>query len=135
MTIIRPPLVYGPGVRGSLRTLTRAAISPIPMPFGAVTSNRRDMIGVRNLSSFVMHCLIDPRASRQCFVVRDGQSISTQALIEAIANAAGRRAFQVAVPHAVLAAGGRFSSSIARVIDDYRIDDPKARGLQLAASL
>ena len=131
-TIIRPPLVYGPGVKGSLAQLTRAVLGGVPLPLGSVTSNRRDMIGVRNLAQFIICCAEHSGAAAQVFTICDGAPLSTRGLIEAIARAAGRRAVVFPMPVSLLHAAGAMtgkSAFIARLTADYRIDDAKARQL------
>lgn len=131
-TIVRPPLIYGPGVKGPMRSLANAVLKGAPLPFGLVTKNSRDMIGVRNLSEFLALTATHPAAKNETFVVRDGAPLSTRALIETIASAANVKARLVSVPPALLKAAGRLTGkgeSLARLIGDYRIDDSKARAL------
>ncbi len=131
-TIIRPPLVYGPGVKASLGTLVRTVVRGFPLPLGSIVSNRRDMIGVRNLASFISVALGHPAAANELFVVRDGAPVSTRALIDAIAAAAERRAVLLPLPPVALMAVARLlgaGESVGRLIGNFEIDDAKSRRL------
>ncbi len=130
--IIRAPMIYGPGARGPVALLARAVVKGVPLPFGAVTANARDMIGVRNMAEFVARCVASPAANTQTFVVRDGYPVSTRQLIETIAREAGTSARLVNVPPGALRAAGTLTGRgdmVRRLIGDYRIDDAKARRL------
>lgn len=74
VTVIRPPLVYGPGVRGNLLTLLRAVARWPYLPFG-ITDNRRSLVSVQNLSAFVHHLLVHPRQG--CFSITEKEPFST----------------------------------------------------------
>lgn len=131
-TIIRAPMIYGPGAKGPVALLARAVAKGVPLPFGAVTANARDMIGVRNMADFVARCVSAPGSDNQTFVVRDGSPVSTRELIETIAREAGKSARLVRVPPRALRAAGAMTGRgdmVRRLIGDYRIDDGKARSL------
>jgi nucleoside-diphosphate-sugar epimerase len=129
-TIIRPPLVYGPGVKGSLRTLARTVARGVPLPLGSVSCNRRDMIGVRNLASFIERALTNAAAANDTFVVRDGEAVSSRELIEMISEAAGRPARLFRIDTNVLRYSGkllRLHGPIESLTENFEIDDSKAR--------
>jgi nucleoside-diphosphate-sugar epimerase len=129
-TIIRPPLVYGPGAHGPLVQLAKMIARGLPLPFGLVTRNQRDMIGASNLSQVIELCIDHANAANEVFVVRDRQSVSTRGLIEAIARAANHRPRLAPVPPALIAGAARLAGAerlADRLIGDYRIDDTKAR--------
>ena len=132
VTIVRPPLIYGLNQKGSLAQLTRAIVRRLPLPLGAVTANRRDMIGVRNMAQFLELCLDHPAAADELFVVCDGEPVSTRALIEAIADAVGQPARLLPAPVGLLRLAGALTGRtkmVERLAGDYRIDDGKARRL------
>jgi nucleoside-diphosphate-sugar epimerase len=87
--IIRPPLVYGPGVKGNLARFCRLADLGMPVPFGAI-DNRRDLVGVDNLADLVAACVTHPAAARQVFLAADGVPLSTPRLYAMIAESMGR---------------------------------------------
>jgi len=90
LVIIRPPLVYGPGVKGNLQKLTQAIDSGLPLPLGGMT-NRRDLISLYNLTGLIVTCVDHPRASGHTFLCSDGCPVSTSELIASIAKARGKK--------------------------------------------
>lgn len=107
-TIVRPPLVYGPGVKANLRSLTRAVLRGWPLPFGRV-QNSRSFLASANLADLLVHCLQHPAAVDATFLASDGEDLSTPDLIRRIASAAGLPARLVPVPVLVLNMGLRLS--------------------------
>lgn len=99
--IIRPPLVYGPGVPGNFRELLKWVARGVPLPLGGV-KNRRSFIGVRNLADALVVCLEHPKASNQTFVIADGEDYSTPELYRALATGMGRDAKLPTWPPALL---------------------------------
>jgi UDP-glucose 4-epimerase len=85
LAIIRPPLVYGPGVKANFHKLMRLADSGIPLPF-AFIENRRSLIGVGNLVHFIETCMSNPDASDQAWLVSDGEDLSTPDLVSRLAR-------------------------------------------------
>jgi nucleoside-diphosphate-sugar epimerase len=103
VTVLRPPLVYGPGVGANFARLLRLAARGIPLPFSAVR-NRRSLVFVGNLADAVRFALDSPAlAGKACFVT-DGEDVSTADLVRRIALADGRRARLLPVPPALLRA-------------------------------
>jgi nucleoside-diphosphate-sugar epimerase len=89
MVIIRPPLVYGPGVKGNFATMVHLLRKGIPLPFGAV-HNKRSMVALENLVDFIALCAdLDrsPRAANEVFLISDGEDISTTDLLRKVAKA------------------------------------------------
>jgi O-antigen biosynthesis protein WbqP len=131
-TIVRPPLVYGPGARRMLGLLAKSVKKGFPLPLGAATANRRDMIGVGNLAAFLDLVLDHPNAINETFLICDGSPVSTRELIEAMAWSCGRRARLIPVPLSLLrkfaALSGR-AALLERLIGNYEIDCAKARSL------
>ena len=84
--IIRPPLVYGPGVGGNFLTLLKLCAKRLPLPLGLV-NNRRSMIYVGNLTSAILAGLENPKAAGKTYLVGDGEDVSTPALIARISDA------------------------------------------------
>jgi nucleoside-diphosphate-sugar epimerase len=96
-TVLRPPLVYGPGNPGNMARLLAVIRSGLPLPLGAVR-NRRSFLFVGNLVDAVERCLWHPAASRRAFPVSDGEDLSTVALVRRLARTAERRVRLVPVP-------------------------------------
>ena len=102
VVIIRPPLVYGPGVKANFDLMLRFLIKGIPLPLGAVTFNRRSFVGLDNLVDFIMICLNHHGASNQTFLVSDGEDISTVELLQLMGAAMGQSARLFYVPPTLL---------------------------------
>jgi nucleoside-diphosphate-sugar epimerase len=87
--VVRPPLVYGPGVRGNFLTLLRAVFRGLPLPLASL-QNRRSLVSVFNLSDFVCLLLDHPAAANSRFLVSDQHDLSTPDLLRRIAEALHR---------------------------------------------
>ena len=138
--ILRPPLIYGPGVRGNIATLFRWAARGLPLPIASL-ANRRDLIGVSNFVSLVGIALSHPAAAGRTFLSRDGEPVSTPALYAAIAEALGRRARLLPCPPSLLDLAGRVTGreeTVAKLTGDLEVDDTATRralGWQPACSM
>ena len=102
LVILRPPLVYGPGVKGNLRALIRLAVSGMPLPFAGIEV-RRSLICRDNLVDLLQLACIHPAARGRVFLARDAIDLSIPELLRALAHGAGRRISLFAVPSALLA--------------------------------
>lgn len=124
VVIIRPPLVYGPGVGANFAALLRAVRRGIPLPLGAI-ENQRSLVAVDNLVDLILVCTTHPAAANQTFLVSDGQDVSTPDLVRGLASAAGTRVRLPRVPVALLStmAGllGR-RRVISRLCDNLAVD-------------
>lgn len=119
---LRPPLVYGPGVKGNFLRLMKAVRRGIPLPLGSV-SNARSMIYVGNLASAVERALSVP--ARGTFLVSDDAELSTPQLVRMLADAMGLPARLVRFPPALLGAAGRAlgkGDEVVRMIESLRVD-------------
>lgn len=105
VVILRPPLVYGPGVKANFLRLMRAIDQGWPLPLGAV-ANRRSLLYLGNFVDAIRLCVEHPAAAGQTFLLDDGQAVSTPDLVRALALALGRPALLPAVPVSVLKLGG-----------------------------
>ena len=101
VAIIRPVLVYGPGVKGNFRSMMHWLRRGIPLPFGAVR-NERSLVALDNLVDLAVVCLRHPAAPGQVFLVSDGEDLSTPALLRLTAAALGRPARLLPIPVALL---------------------------------
>ena len=129
LVIIRPPLVYGPGVRANFQLLMRAIAKGIPLPLGA-SNNGRSLVGLDNLVDFIRTCLAHAAAANQTFLVSDGDDVSTRELIDRIARVMGRPARLVPVPAPILLAGATLCGkrlAAQRLLGSLRVDISKAR--------
>lgn len=107
--VVRPPLIYGPGVRGNFLALMNITKRGLPLPFGAI-GNRRSLVSVFNCVDLLKTMLNHPRAAGKRFLVKDAEDISTSDLIRQIADGIKRRVYLVPVPTQILMAMGRLVS-------------------------
>ena len=107
LTVLRPPLVYGPGAPGNFDVLVRAIAFGLPLPLGLLTGNRRSFVGIDNLVDLIMTCLNHPAAANQTFLVSDGEDISTADLLRRLGGAMGRPTRLFPIPVGWLALGAR----------------------------
>ena len=131
VTIIRAPLVYGPGVNGNFRKLINAVERGWPLPLGAV-DNKRSMVAVGNLCDFILRVLDEPDAVGETFVLADGEDVSTADLLRRLARSLNRPSRLFPVAPELLETGLRVAGlgGIAdRLIRDLRVDIGKARRL------
>jgi nucleoside-diphosphate-sugar epimerase len=87
IVIIRPPLVYGPKAPGNFGSLMRWLRRGVPLPFGAVTHNRRSLVALDNLLDLILTCVEHPKAAGQTFLVSDGVDLSTTELLQRMGRA------------------------------------------------
>ncbi len=104
VVIVRPPLVYGPGVKANFASMMRWVARGIPLPLGAI-HNTRSMVALDNLVDLLVACLKQPAAAGQTFLVSDGQDVSTTELLHRTAQAMGKKALLLPVPASVLELG------------------------------
>jgi nucleoside-diphosphate-sugar epimerase len=131
VVVIRPPLVYGPGVKANFAALMRAVRRGIPLPLGAV-HNQRSLVALDNLVDFIVTCISHPQAANQTFLVSDGQDLSTTKLVRGMAQAAGVPARLLPVPVWALQAGAtllRKGDAVQRLCGNLQVDISKARSL------
>jgi nucleoside-diphosphate-sugar epimerase len=86
IVIIRPPLVYGPGVKGNFLSLMKVVSKRYPLPLASVSKNKRSLVYVDNLVDLIITCMNHPAAANQVFLVSDENVISTAALLDNIAQ-------------------------------------------------
>ena len=129
--VIRPPLVYGPGVKGNFGSMVRWIKRGVPLPLGAV-QNRRSLVALDNLVDFVVTCLEHPAAANEVFLVSDGEDVSTTDMLRRIAGAYGVPARLLPVSRKLLSCGARLLGKGAvadRLLGSLMVSDAKARAL------
>lgn len=133
ITVIRPPLVYGPGVRGNFSSLMKWAASGMPSIFKGV-KNKRSFVHVTNLCDLLIKVLDHPAAANKIFLVSDGHDLSTHELIEKLTVEAGHRPRSIPMHPVVLLYVGALigrQSEIARLTENLQVDiDAVCRQLQ-----
>ncbi len=128
--IIRPPLVYGPGVKANFELLIRLIKAGIPLPFGSVKNNRRSYIAIDNLLSFIVECINDNRADNNIFFVSDDRDLSTKELIEKISLALGKRPKLVSIPVDLLWKAAKINKQeekLSKLVGSFSLDISKAK--------
>ena len=108
VVIIRPPLVYGPGVRANFLQLIRWVDFGLPLPLGSI-KNKRSLVGLRNLTAFITVCLHHPAAAGEIFLVSDQEDLSIGDLVQRIGGFIGRSTYLLPIPY-------QFLSILARVM-------------------
>jgi len=127
--IVRPPLVYGPGVKANFFRLLSWVDRGLPLPFSSLQNNR-SLVSTDNLIDFLCCCLDRPEATGQTFLVSDGEDLSTPALLRSIANAMARPLRMFSCPPIVVRLIGSLldrSAEVDRLCGSLQIDISKAR--------
>ena len=127
--ILRPPLIYGPGVRANFLLLLKGCARLPLLPLGGI-ANRRSLIFVGNFADAIRCCLEHPKAAGQILLVRDGENLSTPELVRRMTHALGRKPSLIPVPTVLLrivatALGKR--QAVRRLLHSLAIDDGKIR--------
>ena len=124
VVIIRPPLVYGPGVKANFLRLIKAVQKGLPLPLGLVR-NKRSLVAIDNLVDLIVTCIDHPAAAGQTFLVSDGEDLSTPELVRKLARAMGKKARLLPVPPVLLRIGGRMigkGGEVERLIGSLQVD-------------
>jgi nucleoside-diphosphate-sugar epimerase len=107
VVIIRPVLVYGPGVKANFQSMMRWLDKGVPLPLGGIKGNRRSMVALDNLADLIVTCLQHPAAANQVFLVSDGDDVSTTELLQRTAKALQKPTRLLPVPTWMLSAAAR----------------------------
>ncbi|WP_430619964.1 UDP-glucose 4-epimerase family protein [Vibrio cholerae] len=98
IVVLRPTLVYGPGVKANFASLMNLVSKGIPLPFGCITKNKRSLVSVNNLVDLIVTCINHPKAANQIFLVSDDHDVSTSEMVRELAIALGKPTWQLPVP-------------------------------------
>jgi UDP-glucose 4-epimerase len=98
VVIIRPPLVYGGGVKANFASLMRFVGKGLPLPFRAIKSNKRSLVSVYNLVDLIKVCIEHPKATNQVFLASDDYDLSTAEIVALMARVQGKKNFALPVP-------------------------------------
>ncbi|CAN1531226.1 WcaG Nucleoside-diphosphate-sugar epimerases [Methylophilaceae bacterium] len=131
VVIIRPVLVYGPGVKGNFLSMMRWLHKGIPLPFGAI-NNARSVVALDNLVDFIITCMHHPAAANQTFLVSDEVGISTTQLLQYTASAMGVKSRLIPVPALMIQVSAKLlgKGEVAqRLCGNLQVDISKARKL------
>lgn len=132
ITVVRPPLVYGPGVKANFRSLMRAVERGLPLPLGSIKGNRRSLVALDNLADLLLVCCDHPAAAGQTFLVSDDEDLSTADLLHRMGRALNRPARLLPCPPVLLQMGasalGR-ASVAQRLLGSLRVDIAHTRAM------
>ena len=129
ITIVRPALVYGPGVRANFLHLLKTVERGIPLPLPNI-QNRRSLVGVENLADLLVECVGHPGAANETFMASDGEDVSTRELVARMAKALGRPARFLPVPESAIRLAARMTgkeAAVDRLFGSLVVDSSKAR--------
>lgn len=131
VTIIRPALIYGPGVKGNFLSLIRLQKMGFPLPLGAI-HNARSFISLGNLINFLEVCIYHPRAWNQTFLVSDGEDISVTQLLQLTASAMNIQSRLIPVPVSLIRFAAKLLGKedlVSRLCGNLQVDISKAQEL------
>ena len=129
IVILRPPLVYGPGVKGNFLALVKAIKKDRLLPLGAI-QNQRSLVFVENLADAIVQAAIHPKAANQTYFVSDESAVSTPSLIEKIATAFNIKPRLINFPLGLLKLAGTLtgkSAAIDRLVGSLTVDTQKIK--------
>lgn len=129
LVIIRPPLIYGPGVKANFKQLIKLCLLPLPLPFAAV-NNKRSFVSLDNLVDFIILCSWHPQAANQTFLISDGEDMSTAELVKIIRQLNHRNPWLFSVPSSTLEKLFKLigkSRLTQRLLGSLQVDITKAR--------
>ncbi|WP_421911066.1 UDP-glucose 4-epimerase family protein [Marinobacter sp.] len=129
VVIIRPPLIYGPGVKGNFSSMNKLVSTGFPLPLGAI-HNKRSLIALDNLVDLIVTCIDHPSAANQVFLAGDGEDLSTSELLRRVGIAMGKPARLLPVPAALLQFGATVLGKKAmaqRLLGSLQVDISKTR--------
>jgi UDP-glucose 4-epimerase len=98
IVIIRPPLVYGEGVKANFASLMSFVSRGLPLPFRAIKNNKRSLVSVYNLVDLIKVCIEHPQAANQVFLASDDHDLSTSEIVALMAQVQGKKNLALPVP-------------------------------------
>jgi nucleoside-diphosphate-sugar epimerase len=131
VVIIRPPLVYGPGVKANFLSMMKWLNKGIPLPFGAI-NNKRSLVALDNLVDLILTCIDHPAAANQVFLVSDGDDLSTTELLQRVATSLGKKPILMHVNQQLLEIGLKLVGKkdlAQRLYASLQVDISKAKKL------
>ena len=131
VVIIRPPLVYGPGVKANFASMMKWLSRGIPLPLGAVY-NQRSLVALDNLVDLIVTCLEHPKAANQTFLVSDGEDMSTTQILHRMGQALGKPALLIPVPVMLMNIFAKLLGKKAvaqRLFESLQVDNSKTQDI------
>ncbi|WP_312358442.1 UDP-glucose 4-epimerase family protein [Stutzerimonas balearica] len=131
VVIIRPTLVYGPGVKGNFASMVKLVDKGVPLPLGAI-HNKRSLVGIHNLIDLIIRCIDHPAAANQVLLASDGEDLSTTQLLRRVGRALGKAPRLIPVPPGLLQVGATLLGKKAmaqRLLGSLQVDISETRKL------
>ncbi len=128
VVVIRPPLIYGPGVKANFEKMIGWVNKGVPLPLGSV-HNQRSLLALDNLVSFILHCMYHPNAANEVFLIADAEDVSTTELLRKVAHALGKKACLLPVPEQLMRMLARLLGKqdiVNRLFGSLQVDSSKA---------
>ncbi|MCF6202665.1 MAG: NAD-dependent epimerase/dehydratase family protein [Methylococcaceae bacterium] len=128
IVIIRPPLVYGPNVKGNFLSLLKYIKKELPLPLGSI-NNQRSLVALDNLVDFIHLCATHPKAANEIFLISDGEDVSTTELLIKIARAFNKKLFLIPIPALALSFIAKLfgkDAMVNRLLESLQVDNSKA---------
>jgi len=125
IVVIRPTLVYGPGVKANFASLMRLTAKGIPLPFGCISNNQRSLVSVENLVDLIVTCVDHPKAANETFLVSDDDDVSTSKMVRQMAIALDKPTWQLPVPIWCYQLAGKLfgkSDVVDRLVGSLQVD-------------
>lgn len=129
VVIVRPPLVYGAGVKGNFAQMLKVLAKGVPLPLASI-QNLRSLVYVENLADALILCATHPAAAGQTYLVSDGEDVSTPDLLRQLGMGMGYPARLFRCPLPLLKIAGRFagkSDQVERLLGSLQVDSSKIR--------
>jgi len=129
VAVLRPPLVYGPGVKGNFLRLLRLVARGVPLPLSSI-DNRRSLIHVGNLADAVIKAVDAPQVAGKVYLVADGEDVSTPELVRALARALGVRPRLLPCPPVLMRIGAAIAGKqgeMSRLTGSLQVDSARIR--------
>jgi len=131
VVVIRPPLIYGAGVKANFQKMIQWVQKGVPLPLGAV-NNKRSLVALDNLVDFIVLCTTHSKAANEVFLISDGEDVSTTELLQKVAKAMGKKARLIPVPVGFMIFIAKLvgKEGVAnRLFGSLQVDNSKAREL------
>ena len=125
VVIIRPTLVYGAGVKANFASLMKLVAKGLPLPFGAITTNRRSLVSVYNLVDLIKTCIDHPNAANQVFLVSDDHDLSTADMVRQMGHALSKPTKLIPIPAFFYSLAGKITGKqdmVSRLIGSLQVD-------------
>ena len=128
--IIRPPLVYGPGVKANFGALVKLVAKGFPLPFGAMSHNKRSMVFVGNLVDFIVTTIQHSESNNSIYLISDDFDLSTSQLITFIAQGLNKNVLNIPIPIFLFKLCGKLlgkGPAVARLVGSLQVDIEKTK--------